>query len=630
MEYQAGVILGSHNHISYGAGDEECEQVYAARLKPFITALNQYPEIPAVLHYSGVLLHWLEANHPEFSMLIGDLIARKQVELLGGGFYEPMMPLIPQADRIGQIEMLTTHLRKKFGKRPQGCWIPDIAWEQSIIGALNTCGMGYTFLEERRFKSAGLPEESCYFPCISENQGKLLMVFPYSRRLQLEFAQKEAPLVLKDLGKDGTFGGERLISVFPQRIFAQNGDSEAPEVTYHRFFDALAHAAADGGTLRFTTPGRIFKSLKGLKKAFFPGESDRQFLITYPEANGIYSKMIFTHLLINQLRGDKSRKHTAREELWKAQGCDVFCHAGDGGIYRNAARKAVYRALLGAEKICRDNGRFIPSLTAFDFDLDGREEYLFQDKNINCYVKTQGASVFELDYLPRAWNYMDTLARRRESYIEEPPVEDGCPRTAFADRLAPPRFSLKDALEGRFTGTRFCGKEQYALVDMDRLHEKARFRLPVNTDAPFGKIELEKEYRLKTDTLTVRYALSNQGIMREVFNFIPRIDLAFAGEGTAFLSLFKLTAQGKEAAGGEERELKNLEGLELRDLKNELTLSLSSGLPFDGWILPIRTRCRINGVIADYYQSTCIMPIQPVSLEPGACWKTEFKLRISP
>jgi hypothetical protein len=628
MNDKVRIILGSHNHVPYGTGDEECEQIYTTRLKPFITALNQYPKIPAVLHYSGVLLHWLEGSHPEFAMLIGDLITRKQVELLGGGFYEPMMPLIPQADKIGQIEMLTTYLRKKFGKRPQGCWIPDMAWEQNMVAALNTCGMGYTFLEEGHFKSAGMSEDSCYFPCISENQGKLLIVFPYSRRLQAEFAQKEASLVLDGLVKRAPLGGERLISLFPERIFAKTGDSGAPETTYHHFFEALSRTM-EGEAVQFTTPGRIFKGLRGLKKAYFPGNPERHFLITYPEANGIYSKMMFTHVLINQLRGDKSRKHTAREELWKSQGYDVFCHPGDGGIYRNATRKAVYRALLGAEKISRANGRFIPSLLAFDFDLDGREEYLFQDKDINCYVKTEGASVFEFDYLPKTWNYLDTLARRRESYIEGPLLEDGCPRTAFADRLAPPDFSLEDAREGRFQGTRFCGKEQYGLVDMDRLHEKARFRLPVNGELPFGKIELEKEYLLKKDTLSVRYVLINRGTMDESFKFIPAIDLAFAGEGLSFQGVFKLRAQGKTGAGDEEWELKDLEGIEFRDIKNEVTLCLSSGQPFDGWILPIRTRCRINGRIADQYQSTCLMPIQPVSLIPGGSWKTEFKLRVT-
>ena len=53
-------------------------------------------------------------------MLINDMVKRKQLELLGGGFYDPILPVIPNSDRSGQIEALTTYLRKHFGKRPRG------------------------------------------------------------------------------------------------------------------------------------------------------------------------------------------------------------------------------------------------------------------------------------------------------------------------------------------------------------------------------------------------------------------------------------------------------------------------------------------------------------------------------
>jgi len=123
--------------------------------------------------------------------------------------------------------------------------------------------------------------------------------------------------------------------------------------------------------IELTIPSRSFRTIKIHNKAYFPNSADpqtmywamdterkksfdalrrletqglipdatsfvfgafpRQFLVRYPEANGIYSKMMYTHILINQLRGDKYRKRTAREELWKAQGCDGFWHIGDGG-----------------------------------------------------------------------------------------------------------------------------------------------------------------------------------------------------------------------------------------------------------------------------------------------------------
>ena len=122
------LILGSHAHVPYGAETSEFEKTYAGLVRPFISGLCKFPHIQAALHYSGVLLHWIERSHPEMFMSIEDMVNRKQVEMLGGGFYEPMLPIIPSQDKIGQIELLTTYLRRQFGKRPQGCWIPAFAW----------------------------------------------------------------------------------------------------------------------------------------------------------------------------------------------------------------------------------------------------------------------------------------------------------------------------------------------------------------------------------------------------------------------------------------------------------------------------------------------------------------------
>jgi hypothetical protein len=663
MSRSISLILGSHEHLPSGSGIDEFEELYKVRLKPFISTLYRYPQIPAVLHYSGVLLNWLERNHPEFFLILEDMISRKQVELLGGGFYEPMMALLSPQDRISQIEMFTTYLRKQFGKRPQGCWLPGLAWEQAMAGTLHSCGMVYTFLEDETFRSVGLGAE---LPVISEDQGKLVTIFPLAGKLQGVFAGERALPVLERF-RDRSGGG--VTAVFPECFF---GDGESPELGIHRFFEDLSRAES---FINFTSPSRYLKNAEPLSRAYFPaspmlgygnrqargggdlrqrgsGLLPRQFLIVYPEASGVYSKMIFTHSLINQLRGDKSRKRTALEELFKAQGFDVFCHLGDGGIYRNTLRKAAYRALLGAEKITREKGIFIPSLLTFDFDLDGKEEYLFQDTHLNCYVKTRGAGIFELDYLPKNWNYLDTMARRREPDQGEAQPADGYRRGAFLDRLVPPALSLEDARAGRFEGSRFCALETFEPVLVDRVHEKVRFRLvpqnpasggaekgllfPEELPAPgaFGGAGLEKTYCLSGNILTVQYTLTNGGELPLDCTFIPEIDLSFFDEGEPFLRVLALRNGVKESTGGTNggtdrgAEIAAVEGLEFLDIKNEDIVSLTMDRSCDVWLIPIKTRCRIGGQIGDQYQSTCIMPRFPLSLEPGAAWNAEFKLKI--
>ncbi|MDR2632683.1 MAG: DUF1925 domain-containing protein [Treponema sp.] len=628
MDHTLRFILGSHYHIPYGVGDDEFETAYNRDLKPFVSTLYKYPKIQATLHYSGVLLHWLEKAHPEFFMLLEDLVTRKQIELLGGGFYEPLMSLIPLSDKIGQIEMLTTYLRKHFGKRPQGCRLPALAWEPHIVGTLSTCGMGYTFLEERQFILAGLAPK-LIGPCITEDQGKLITVFPVSNRFQEAFAQKRASFVLADWVAEHDRGDAgSSICVFPEQIFGENGASEAAELKFHRFFEDLSSFES---RIDFTSPGKLFKGLRGLKKIYFPPSQEagalsearasdpavRQLLIDYPEANRIYAKMMFTHVLINQLRGDKSRKRIAREELWKAQGLDSFCPGVYGGVCRHSIRKAAYKALLEAEKISREQGSFTPSVLHFDFDLDGEGEYLFRNGCINCYIQLEGAAVFELDYLPKVWNYLDTFA-------------SGFRRTGFADYLVSPALGFENMRTGLAAippdfAHRYCGAEPFELVSLDKEHEQVHFRLPVHPGLPYGNIEIEKRYQIRKDTLKVIYVLINRGTDRETGICIPSLDLSFPGEGEFFVHLVQAGTRGLAPEG---TLITDTECITFEDLKNEVCITLKSDLAFDAWILPIRTPCRIHGVLHQMYQSTCIMPLRPFVLEPGDCLATEFSLRI--
>jgi hypothetical protein len=656
MNQNVKVILGSHHHVPYGASEDDFVNAYELKLKPFITALYKFPQIPVVLHYSGVLLYWIERHHPEFFMIIEELISRKRLELIGGAFYEPLMSLIPLSDKIGQIEMLTTYVRKQFGKRPQGCWLPGLSWDQSLVGALSTSGMSFTFLDENQFRLSGL--ERVDYPCITEDLGKMITVFPIASTYHADFAENKAGSVLDRIISESSAETERIISIFPEQFCKNKTNSAAIELSIHTFFEEL-EKRSDSITL--TTPSKLLKNLSSLEKAYFPSSSEQSFmywamsakdrkqysipsagtavsypgsmakqvLVQYPEANGLYSKMVYTSMLIGQLRGDKSRKLTAREELWKAQGYDAFCHNGDGGIYRSTIRKAAYKSLLEAERITREKRDFVPSLAVFDFTLDGEAECLFQNRDINAYVKSQGAGIFELDYLPKTWNYLDTFARRSENYLSEKTIVDGYRRSAFLDRLVPEHIAFNDAQKAEFGQHRFCGIEHYSLLDMDRPHQKASFKLNQNPDLPFGNIEIEKHYHLKKDAVIVSYILTNQGETDAAFQFISEIDLSFAGETGKFQRIFAIDGSEKEKVplSIDNGNIDNALGLELQDIKNEVVINLLADNPTKMWILPIRTKCRINGEITELYQSTCVMPVKHLCLKPQESYKTVFTLR---
>ncbi len=651
------LIIGAHGHSPFGSSEAELEREYQTHYKPFIASLYRFPAVPVVLHYSGVLLTWIEQKHPEYFLILEELINRKQVEILGGGFYEPMLPLLPLADRLGQIELLTTYLRKHFGKRPRGCWLPGLIWEQPLASALQTCGMDYTFLSSTQFKQAGLSGPDIERPCLTEDQGRILTVFPISSELTDALLSRDMQAFARIASDVPDSGADRVLSVFIEGLFNGAGTESA-------FCGLLEYLSAQDCPFDLSVPSRVLKTTSAFSKSYFPSSADRpvmywsmdeerrrlfdglngtpgasedisalvaaslprQFLVRYPEANGIYTKMLYTHILINQLRGDKYRKRAAREELWKAQGCDSFWHVGNGGLYRNRLRKAVYGALIEAEKITREKGVFIPSVISVDINLDGEKEFLLQGAELNGYVKLSGGSLFELDYLPKAWNYVDTMSRRREPYARGDLVLDELPRSAFSDRLLHPEVTLKDALAGNYPFSRNCAEERYEEIATDRVHKELTLRKAADFKGNYGGIEIQKHYSLRKNVLSVQYVLANRGEKPARFNFASEIDLSFAGEDAGSQLIKAFTSGAGEASALGCVEYRNVDSLRIEDVENSIPISLASSGPFTVWAYPVRTVCRIDGKIGEYYQSSCFVPVLPVILAPGESWETSFSL----
>jgi len=611
MSKSLNVILCASGHLSSGSGEAEFQALYDRKIKPMILALDKFPRINMVFHYSGVLLYWIERRHPELFMLLEDLLSRKQAEFLGSGFYDPLLPLLPLTDKIGQIEMLSTYLRKHFGKRPQGCWLSGMAWEQHLVGPLTSCGMSYTFLEDQQFSAAGAKpgKAGIFSPCNTEDQGKLITVFPLAAGIARKLQEGNPGNILNDLLKKSPENDNGRIVVLPIADL---------DMEYEIFFEKLSNADP---MLEFTLPVKIHKNLRGLEKLFFPGKWPRQFIAEHPEAGGIYAKMIYVHTLINnQLRGDKTRKRTAREELWKAQDSGIFRlgTASSPGLLHSAVRKAAYRALLEGEKITRERKKFPPSLAVFDFDLDREKEYLLLDEKVNCYVKPLGAGIFELDYLPAAWNYLDTMAPRDAEQAPQGIMK----RCAFVDWLAPAKTLPDDLTPNGIKGGRFCGLEEYELSDPDRVNQRLKFRLPAKPGFLLEEIEIEKTFLLKKNILVIEYLLKNCGQKSERFVFCPMLDLSFGGEGEEFLRILAAKEEEKiQLAYNKDVVFEKTKLLEFQDIKNESVISLESSRGFEGRIFNIYS--------GNEYQSTCLMPLLTISLEGGKSLKVTFSLKIS-
>src|SRR3989339_1968954 len=152
MSKKINLILAIHNHQPIGNFDhvisEACDKAY----KPFLDILEKYPSLKVSIHFSGCLLEWIEINKPDMIAQIKHLVDRNQIELMGGGFYEPIMVMLPERDRVGQIERYADYLQKHFKHKIRGMWVPERVWEQNLTKTFADANMEYTVLDDSHFK----------------------------------------------------------------------------------------------------------------------------------------------------------------------------------------------------------------------------------------------------------------------------------------------------------------------------------------------------------------------------------------------------------------------------------------------------------------------------------------------
>ena len=167
-----------HAHQPLGNFDEVIEEAYQLAYLPFAEMLEKHPSIALSLHYSGSLLEWIERHHPEYFTLLHKLVDRGQAELLGGGYYEPILVSIPDADKRAQLEKMSAYLVGRFGARPRGMWLTERVWEPSLPEALAGAGFEFTLTDDTHFLQAGLEPTQLYGDYLTEANGAPLRVIP--------------------------------------------------------------------------------------------------------------------------------------------------------------------------------------------------------------------------------------------------------------------------------------------------------------------------------------------------------------------------------------------------------------------------------------------------------------------
>ena len=461
--------LAIHNHQPVGNFDHIVAEATDRAYEPLIASLERHPRIRVALHYSGSLLDWLRAHRHEFLARVRSLAAGGQVELMTGGYYEPILAIIPDDDKRGQIDKLTRTVREWFGCAAEGLWLAERVWEPHLARPLGEAGVRYTIVDDTHFHAAGIKDDDLFGYYITEESGVPLAVFPSLKRLRYLIpwvsvedviaylracAEKEtrtqdrdAPLDLALMGDDGEKFGvwpgthdlcwtrgwmDRFFAALESTPWIEvmtpgeyrltreaAGRVYLPTATYEEMSEwALpADEAARLASLRHALPPQQWDEIM----PFVRGGFWRHFLVKYAEVNTMHRLALRAGTKVRAMPAGAPRTR-ALDALWAGEANCPYWHGVFGGVYLPHIRGAAFSNLVAAESMAdaaQHPGPYALGETG-DLDGDGRQEVrLATDMLVLTVDPARGGCVVEWDDRPASRHIGNVLTRRPEAYHAE-------------------------------------------------------------------------------------------------------------------------------------------------------------------------------------------------------------------
>jgi alpha-amylase len=493
------LCLALHNHQPIGNFDGVFEQAYQDSYLPFLDVFEPYERLQISLHTSGPLMLWLAERHPEYLDRLRLLVDLGRIEIMGGPQYEPILTMLPTCDRIGQIQTYAMWLERNLGAAPAGMWTPERVWESSLTSDVVDAGIAYTVLDDFHFRAAGLLEQQLTSYFLTEDDGRVLKIFPGSERLRYTIPFRPASETIDYCRK--------VAEQSPGAVLTFGDDGEKfgtwPDTKAHVyekgwlrcFFDALCenddwlHTVTLGEAIRQSPPaGRIYLpdcSYREMTewalpveaqetfddvvhamedhqrwadlKSFVRGGYWRNFKTKYDETNEMYARMMHVSRRLAEAEAsgvDAGELAVIRDHLYRGQCNCPYWHGAFGGVYLPHLRNAVYSHLIQADtRLDAATGVAAGSVqaTADDYNFDGLQEVRLSNDRLCAWIAPgRGGRMYELDVRGIGHNLLATLQRRPESYhrkVLKGPSDAGDDVASIHDRVVFKQADLDQRLQ---------------------------------------------------------------------------------------------------------------------------------------------------------------------------------------
>ena len=449
-------VFGVHNHQPLGNFDHVIQRLTERCYGPFLEEVARFPHFRFSLHVSGILLRWWERHAVQVFDLLGKLLARGQIEPVVGGYFEPILAVIPQEDRKEQVLRHKDYIKRVFGVTPVGLWLTERVWEQSLVKDLVTLGIKYVVVDDRHFLVSGFEKKELYGFYLTETEDERLAVFPIDETLRYALPFWPLENLKRYLEQISGRGGHLAVYFDDGEKFGAWPGTYAwvYEKGWLRDFLEATCRWQEEGFVEFLTYAEALDRLKPLGLAYLPtasykemeewalpapkileleqlhqqlgpegsrfqtfvrGGHWRNFFVKYPESNYLHKRMYQVSKLS---RAPELFDPEARVNLLAAQCNDAYWHGIFGGLYLPHLRQAVWEKLLQAEALLREKQGIV--LENIDLDCDGQKEVFYaSSKAVLVFRPHYGGQLVEYSSLRLGHNYSNVLTRRFEAYHKD-------------------------------------------------------------------------------------------------------------------------------------------------------------------------------------------------------------------
>jgi alpha-amylase len=634
------LALVFHNHQPVGQLPWAFEDAWRDSYAPFLDELEKHPGVRVALHYTGPLLDWMTDYRPDTIERVRDFVARGQVEVLAGGYYEPILAIWPREDQIAQLEMLRDRVKSLFGSQPQGMWLAERVWEPQLPDPIAAAQLGYTFVDSTVFEAAEVSEAAQHGFYTARHDGSKVQVFPINQTLRHRIPWEPVENAIDYLRAVHKEAGADAIAVFAddgEKFGAWPGtfDYIFTKGWLETFFTEIE---ANADWLQTVTPREYLQQHPSLGEVSlaagsysemqeWSGGNWRNFLERYSESRDLYEEVMRTR---NELTGGnppnaRPRNIASYDCILRAQSNDAYWHGVFGGLYLRHLRQAVYewtaRARAGYEPIkIDDNGLAFASL-----------------RNQRIGVKAQGGQIFQWISTSAKHNLLSTLRRYPESYHRadgQESIVDWYPRGAaidhfFGDDVTPESFSAASfSEEGDFVSEPWqiqSGENSKKCV-LELKRDGGVWH--AGTHHP---LTIAKTFTLSrgTDEVKVRYVLENKGS--------ETLNLWWANEWNIAVSGAELPERHYHADNHKKRlSLEKLATFDsvINPIVGDRWLQLWLEWKFNDspalWHVPIETISqKEGGEIERTHQSSAFVFLRRVTLAAGATQAFDFSVTLT-